>query len=218
MNTIFIEDWGLTARAALSERDFDRFAGLFVKAVIGEEPSEEDKKTKAYKVFSAMRVREKIEKSNEKYEKRIEKTKQNSEKNEKKNTIQSIENQIDEVANTKPKTKPNTITNTTLKETSKEKAARPHVPQFQKPTIEELTQLCQERGYQFNPAHFIDHYESNGWMVGRTKMKDWRAAAANWERRRKTEYQNISNYGRKQQSNGNQAGFCGNYPADQETL
>jgi hypothetical protein len=33
---------------------------------------------------------------------------------------------------------------------------------------------------------FVDHYESNGWMVGRTKMKDWKAAVRNWSRKEKT--------------------------------
>lgn len=218
MNTIFLEDWGLTARAALSDRDFDRFAGLFVKVVIGEELTDDDKKTKAFKVFSAMKVREKIEKSNEKYEKRIEKTKQKFEKNEKKNDTQSVENQINEVTNTKTKTKPNTITNTTLKEISKENVAESHIQRFKKPTVDELKGLCEEKGYGFNPQHFIEYYESNGWMVGRTKMKNWRAAAANWERRRKTQPINYNNYGRQQQSNGNQPGFSGNYPANQETI
>jgi hypothetical protein len=27
---------------------------------------------------------------------------------------------------------------------------------------------------------FFNHYESNGWMVGKNKMKNWRAAANNW--------------------------------------
>ena len=29
----------------------------------------------------------------------------------------------------------------------------------------------------------MDYYESKGWLVGRSKMKDWRAAVRNWERR-----------------------------------
>ena len=32
---------------------------------------------------------------------------------------------------------------------------------------------------------FVEHYTSNGWMVGRVKMKDWRATVRTWERRRK---------------------------------
>ena len=30
------------------------------------------------------------------------------------------------------------------------------------------------------PSQFWDYYQSNGWMVGRAKMKDWRAAANGW--------------------------------------
>jgi hypothetical protein len=31
-----------------------------------------------------------------------------------------------------------------------------------------------------NAEHFYNYYESNGWMVGRNKMKDWKATAKNW--------------------------------------
>jgi len=30
-----------------------------------------------------------------------------------------------------------------------------------------------------------DHYEANGWVVGKTPMKDWKAACRNWSRRQK---------------------------------
>ena len=29
---------------------------------------------------------------------------------------------------------------------------------------------------------FVDYYTSNGWMVGKNKMKDWKAAVRTWER------------------------------------
>ncbi len=32
---------------------------------------------------------------------------------------------------------------------------------------------------------FMDHYTSNGWMVGKNKMKDWRATVNKWVSRRK---------------------------------
>jgi len=32
------------------------------------------------------------------------------------------------------------------------------------------------------PEKFLDHYESNGWKVGRNPMKDWKAAVRTWER------------------------------------
>ena len=32
-----------------------------------------------------------------------------------------------------------------------------------------------------NPELFINHYESNGWKVGKNPMKDWKAAVRTWE-------------------------------------
>ena len=29
---------------------------------------------------------------------------------------------------------------------------------------------------------FIDFYESKGWIVGKSKMKDWKAAIRTWEK------------------------------------
>lgn len=33
-----------------------------------------------------------------------------------------------------------------------------------------------------DPEAFCDFYDSKGWMVGKTKMKDWQAAWRNWEK------------------------------------
>jgi hypothetical protein len=30
---------------------------------------------------------------------------------------------------------------------------------------------------------FMDHYEANGWIVGKTPMKDWQSTVKNWMRR-----------------------------------
>lgn len=55
-------------------------------------------------------------------------------------------------------------------------------PRSQKPpTLEEVEAYCRERDNQVNPRAWMDHYESNGWMVGKTRMKDWRAAVRTWE-------------------------------------
>jgi len=34
-----------------------------------------------------------------------------------------------------------------------------------------------------NLTGFLDYYESNGWMVGKNKMKDWKASARGWSGR-----------------------------------
>lgn len=53
---------------------------------------------------------------------------------------------------------------------------------FQKPSLEEVSQYTKQRGGLVDPQAFIDHYESNGWLVGKAKMKDWKAAIRTWER------------------------------------
>lgn len=53
---------------------------------------------------------------------------------------------------------------------------------FVKPTFEEISAYCAERGNRVDPERFLAYYESNGWKVGRNPMKDWKAAVRNWER------------------------------------
>lgn len=36
---------------------------------------------------------------------------------------------------------------------------------------------------RFTAIQFMDHYESNGWMIGKNKMKDWQAAIRTWQHR-----------------------------------
>ena len=51
------------------------------------------------------------------------------------------------------------------------------------PSLEEITDYCKERKNQINPQTFLDHYTGNGWMVGKNKMKDWKAVIRTWETR-----------------------------------
>ena len=53
--------------------------------------------------------------------------------------------------------------------------------QFKPPTFDEVQAYCLERKNSVNAQKFIDHYTSNGWMVGKNKMKDWKAAIRTWE-------------------------------------
>lgn len=52
---------------------------------------------------------------------------------------------------------------------------------FIPPTIEEVKNYCTERNNKVNPQQWHDHYTANGWMVGKTKMKDWKGAVRTWE-------------------------------------
>lgn len=57
---------------------------------------------------------------------------------------------------------------------------------FAPPTLQEVKDYCLKMGYtHVNAERFIDYYASNGWMVGKNRMKDWKAAVRNWDRREK---------------------------------
>ena len=53
---------------------------------------------------------------------------------------------------------------------------------FKVPSAEEVQEYIDEKGYSVDAERFIDYYTANGWMVGKSHMKDWKAAVRNWER------------------------------------
>jgi hypothetical protein len=53
---------------------------------------------------------------------------------------------------------------------------------FIKPTIQQVIEYCQERNNNVDPNKWHNHYESNGWKVGKNGMKDWKAAVRTWEK------------------------------------
>ena len=72
--------------------------------------------------------------------------------------------------------------NINIKEKDKEKVVR-----FKPPTPQEVQQYAFEHGYSIDADRFVDFYESKGWMVGKSKMKDWKAAVRNWARSQRQE-------------------------------
>jgi predicted phage replisome organizer len=52
---------------------------------------------------------------------------------------------------------------------------------FTPPSIEEISLYCEERQNNVNAEKFHSFYEMKGWMVGKNKMKDWKAAIRTWE-------------------------------------
>jgi len=52
---------------------------------------------------------------------------------------------------------------------------------FKKPDLEEVKQQFSLKQCSIELAEkFYAYYEANGWYVGRTKMKNWKAAVAYW--------------------------------------
>lgn len=59
----------------------------------------------------------------------------------------------------------------------------------------DVTEYAKSIGFDLDGQYFIDHYESNGWMRGKTKIKDWKACVRTWKKN------SIS--GNKSQNNAN---------------
>ena len=75
---------------------------------------------------------------------------------------------------------PDTTTDTTLQILHTDKNSS---KTFRPPTVDEVRAYCQERGNSVDPEQFIDFYTSKGWIVGKNKMKDWKASVRTWEKR-----------------------------------
>lgn len=54
---------------------------------------------------------------------------------------------------------------------------------FVPPSLEEVAAYCSDRKNGIDPESFIAFYQSKGWMIGKNKMKDWKAAVRTWEQR-----------------------------------
>lgn len=133
-------------------------------------------------VFPAMR--DQIDRDSRKYASKCETQAQNARKRWDSTACNGIP-QHAKYANEKEKTK--------AKEKEKEKENIKGVPggtpadkppktcAFVPPSVEEVRAYCLERGNGIDPQYFVDYYDSNGWMVGKTKMKDWKATVRRWE-------------------------------------
>ena len=67
----------------------------------------------------------------------------------------------------------------------KDKKEKSKTKQFTKPTLDEINQHILEKKYNVNPVLFFNHYESNGWRVGKNPMKSWESALVTWNEKNK---------------------------------
>lgn len=63
-----------------------------------------------------------------------------------------------------------------------EQAAKPPRTRFIEPDVDSVREYCQEKGLSVDPERFVDYYTANGWHVGKSPMKDWKATVRNWAR------------------------------------
>ena len=58
---------------------------------------------------------------------------------------------------------------------------------FVKPTVAEVAAYCRQRGNFVDPQKWFDFYESKGWLIGKNRMVNWKAAVRTWETKAETE-------------------------------
>jgi predicted phage replisome organizer len=70
----------------------------------------------------------------------------------------------------------------------KNREEEPKRKRFTPPTVDEVEAYAKEKGYTgFSAERFVDYYESKGWVVGKSPMKDWKAAVRGWASRDQSE-------------------------------
>lgn len=75
------------------------------------------------------------------------------------------------------------------------------VTRFVKPKVEEIEAYCKERNNSVDAQQFFDYYESKGWKVGKSPMKDWKSAVRTWERNDFNNHKSVSEEPPKPQFN-----------------
>ena len=84
----------------------------------------------------------------------------------------------------------NDLSETKLTTINKNKEIKITNKLFKKPSVNDVELHCIERDNKIDAISFVNFYESKGWMVGKNKMKDWRACVRTWEMRAKNKKTN----------------------------
>lgn len=194
-----------TSYMAILEPCTDEEVGRLVRAMLAYQLTGEEPEFTGGERYVWPYLRDRINRENETYDKRCAASRENGKKGGRpKKTAAAEVNASNEEKPKKPK-KPKEIEKEKEKEKEKEnekenkkekdnkkdintresKAAKPPRPRFIKPKLEDIQAYCCEKGYGIDAEAFWDYYEANGWQVGRSPMKDWKAAVRNWMRKEK---------------------------------
>ena len=81
--------------------------------------------------------------------------------------------------------------NTKDKEILSKESTKKDASRFLAPSLPEIESYIREKNLDdlVNAESFFTFYESKGWFVGKSKMKDWKAAVRGWASRTKAEKQ-----------------------------
>ena len=72
---------------------------------------------------------------------------------------------------------------TPIKEARGVVVGSPPAKRFVPPTVEEVDSHLRAKGYNIDAEAFVAHYEANGWMRGKNKIKNWKACCTTWAKR-----------------------------------
>ena len=87
---------------------------------------------------------------------------------------------------------------------------------FTPPSLSEVQEYISLKSYSVDAENFINFYESKGWMVGKNKMKSWKASISTWQKREQTPRKPNAKSNRNTESNqraANEAVEKGSYRA-----
>lgn len=94
-------------------------------------------------------------------------------------------NDTQSVSQTTSERQSNDIQTTTIEEGKKERRKEDNnTVRFIPPDVDMVREYCIERNNSVDAQSFVDFYSSKGWMIGKNKMKDWKAAVRTWEKGR----------------------------------
>ena len=161
---------------------------MFLYNIDGTVPDKSTHSTSFMVLFAMMKNQ--FDRDNEKYQNKVEKNRENAKKSHQANATnckKTLPNDTERYR-TLPMAADNDNDNDNVNDNEVisndiTKGAKTR-KRFVKPTVEEVREYCQERGNTVDPDTFVNFYESKGWVVGKSPMKDWKAAVRNWERSR----------------------------------
>jgi hypothetical protein len=190
-SVVFYKDWYEAFKELSDEERLEAYESIFRYAFDGEVTG-----NKLIRIATST-MRCAIDRDNEKYEQVSQRRKEavakrwNAFKSIQDNTNHTKDTNGTEKENEKENVKENEKEPTNVGDRDKEKPSnegKKKVAQtdrrvFRRPSVEEVDAYCRERGNSVNAQSFVDFYESKGWVVGKSPMKDWKAAVRTWEQK-----------------------------------
>lgn len=159
----------------------DEQAGKLIKHIFAYVNDENPESEDLLLTIAFEAIKTQLKRDLKKYESYIDKQKENGKKGGRPKTQAFLdETQKTQAFFEKPKKADNVNVNVNenviIKENIKEKPVR-----FTPPTADEVKAYMLEQGMDDLSQKWVAFYEAKGWLIGKNKMKDWKAAVRTWK-------------------------------------